>query len=161
MRNDIYIAAVGKITASTPDEFTAFLKRVRAAGYTPHSVTFHSPGGNMLAGMKMGADIRDRKLDTHVGESSRCASACMLAFIGGWSRKVTHDGRIGNHQFSHIDSAYAEIQSVQDMIGFLSSYHELMQVSPLAVMRAMTRRADDIYWYSPAERREWGIVTKR
>ena len=161
MRNDIYVAAVGEITASTPDEFTAFLARVRAAGYTPHSVTFHSPGGNMLAGMKMGATTRDLKLDTHVGERSRCASACMLAFIGGWSRKVTHDGRIGNHQFSHAESAYAKIQSVQDMIDFLSRYHELMHVSPLAVFKAMSRRADDIYWYSPQEQREWGIVTKR
>ena len=47
------------------------------------------------------------------------------------------------------------------MIDFLSRYHELMHVSPLAVFKAMSRRADDIYWYSPQEQREWGIVTKR
>ena len=53
------------------------------------------------------------------------------------------------------------IQPGQNLIGSLSRYHEVMQVSPLAVMKAMSRRADDIYWYSSAEQREWGIVTKR
>ncbi len=53
------------------------------------------------------------------------------------------------------------IQQGQIQVGFLSRYHDLIQVSPLAVTGSMSRRADDIYWQSPAERREWGIMTKR
>jgi hypothetical protein len=53
----------------------------------------------------------------------------MLAFIGGWSRKVTHDGRIGNHQISSDLTDVADIQDIQDLIGFLSEYHKEMQVS--------------------------------
>ncbi len=92
----------------------------------------------------LGTVIRKLKLDTHVGESSSCASACMLAFIGGWSRKVTHDGRIGNHQVQNTLTDIGSIQGVQDLIGFLSEYHREMNVSPLAVTAAMTRRSNEI-----------------
>lgn len=161
MRTDIFIAAVGEITSSTPDEFVAFLNKIDDLGFRPHSVTFHSPGGSLLGGVTLGAVIRKLKLDTHVGEGSTCSSACMLAFIGGWSRKVTHDGRIGNHQIRNTETDIGSIQGIQDLIGFLTEYHQEMNVSPLAVTAAMTRRSHEMYWYSPTERRDWGIVTKR
>ena len=146
---------------STPDNFKSFLKRINSRGYRPHSVTFHSPGGSLFGGITLGAIIRDLQLDTHVGESSSCSSSCMLAFIGGWSRKITQDGRIGNHQIRHAETEVGSIQTVQDLIAFLSEYHTRMQVSPLAVTAAMSRRADEMYWYSKREQREWGIVTRR
>lgn len=161
MRTDIFISAIGRITASTPDDFIAFLREIDSRGYRPHSVTFHSPGGSLTGGIALGQIIRKLKLDTHVGKDSSCSSACMLAFIGGWSRKVTHDGRIGNHQVRNVESDVANVQDIQDLIGILSEYHKQMNVSPLAVTAAMTRRSDEMYWYSAMERSEWGIVTKR
>lgn len=161
MLTDIYISAVGEITPETPDRFVTFLRSIDSQGYRPHSVTFHSPGGSLASGIELGHLIRRLQLDTHVGKSSECASACMLAFIGGWSRKVTHDGRIGNHQLSNTASDVANIQDIQTLIGYLSDYHSEMNVSPLAVTAAMTKRSSAMYWYSPSERKEWGIETKR
>jgi hypothetical protein len=161
MRTDIYVAAVGKITADTPTEFVSFLKEAVRLGLRPKSVTFHSPGGNMLGGVGLGRAIRALKLDTHVGEGSSCASACMLAFIGGWSRKVTHDGRIGNHQFWNAGSDVGRIEEVQDTIAALSAYHSEMNVSALAVTAALQSKSKEMHWYSPSERTEWGIVTRR
>lgn len=161
MRSDIFVSAIGHVSKDTPIEFLSFLETVVKLGYEPHSVTFHSPGGSLLGGVTLGRVIRKLKLDTHVGKSSKCASACMLAFIGGWSRKVTHDGRIGNHQLSDSATDVASIEGIQDLIGYLVEYHKEMNVSPLAVTAAMTRHADEIYWYDSRERSEWGIVTKR
>ena len=161
MRTDIFIAAVGRITIDTPDNFVSFLRTIDSRGYQPHSITFHSPGGSLFGGIKLGGIIRELQLDTHVGEGSECSSACMLSFIGGWSRKVTHDGRIGNHQLSNTATDVASIEDVQSLIGYLSNYHREMNVSPLAVTAAMTRLSSEMYWYSPIEREEWGIVTKR
>lgn len=161
MRTDIFIAAVGQITAQTPDEFLSFLGAVSRRGLRPESVTFHSPGGSLGAGIELGRIIRSLRLDTHVGKSSVCGSSCMLAFIGGWSRKVTHDGRIGNHQFKNRLREVDRVEDVQDLIARLAEYHREMNVSPLALSAAITRRADEMYWYSPQERAEWGIVTKR
>lgn len=161
VRNEIYVAAVGEITPSTPDELARFLRAVVASGMEPHSVTFHSPGGSMVGGIGLGKLIRSLHLDTHVGQGSTCTSACMLAFIGGWSRKITHDGRIGNHQLRSSRTDVASIETIQDLIGYLSEYHREMNVSPLAVTTAMTRRSNEMYWYSHLEQREWGIVTRR
>lgn len=161
MRTDIFIAAVGEISQNTPVQFANFLRRVVSEGYRPHSVTFHSPGGSLVGGIALGHLLRELKLDSHVGKGSECASACMIAFIGGWSRKVTHDGRIGNHQLSSTASDLANIGDIQTLIGLLSKYHTEMNVSPLAVTAAMTKRSNQMYWYTPRERAEWGIVTKR
>lgn len=161
MRSDIYVAAVGEITSRTPEDLIAFLRRVTASGLQPHSVTFHSPGGSLVGGIGLGRIIRTLELDTHVGEASRCTSACMLAFIGGWSRKVTHDGRIGNHQIRNALTEIGSIEGIQDLIAYLSDYHREMNVSPLAVNAAMSRRSHEMYWYSREERNEWGIVTRR
>jgi hypothetical protein len=161
LRSGVFIAAVGRITASTPDEFLAFARQLVASGLAPHSVTWHSPGGSLYGGITLGRMIRKLRLDTHVGAASECASACAFAFFGGVSRKVTHDGRIGNHQIRDSQSDIGSIQGVQDLIAYLSDYHREMNVSPLALTAAITRRSHEIYWYSAQERREWGIVTKR
>lgn len=162
LRTNIYISAVGRITSATPADFLAFLREVdRSRLARPHSVTFHSPGGSIVGALALGRMIRTARLDTHVGQSSECASACFLAFIGGWSRKVTHDGRIGNHQIRNSVSEVDRVETVQDLIHLLSDYHREMQVSPLAVTAAMSKRSSEMYWYSPIERREWGIVTIR
>ncbi|MBO6813570.1 MAG: hypothetical protein JJ891_01835 [Rhizobiaceae bacterium] len=161
IKDKIYVAAVGHISENTHNDLLNFLNASVNKGYEIHSITFHSLGGTMLSGMLMGAFIREVKLDTHVGKGSVCASACFLAFIGGWSRKVTHDGKIGNHQMSYSTSTQGDIQAIQDMIGILSEYHKSLNVSPLAVTAAMTRRSNEMYWYSPKEQKEWGVVTTR
>ncbi len=157
MRTGIYISAVGVITQNTPNEFLRFLSKVDKLGFTPAAVTFHSPGGSLFGGLTLGSIIRERKLHTRVGQNSDCSSACMVAFIGGRSRKVAHNGSIGNHQFA-LD---ADDRVVQSLIAFVSDYHKRMDVSPLAVEAAMTRTPDEMYWYSPQEISEWGIVTRR
>lgn len=161
LRSGIYVAAVGEITEATPARFAEFLREASAQGHIVHSVTFHSPGGNLLAGIVFGKIIRRLKIDTHVGEASNCASACALAFLGGWSRKVTHDGKIGNHQISHSVSDTGSIETTQELLAAIAEYHGEMNVSPLALTTAISKRKDQMYWYSPTERAEWGIVTKR
>ena len=160
MKSQIYVAAIGTIGQETPLRLMAFLDAARHAGYDPQSVTFHSDGGNLRAAIQMGKTIRAIGLDTHVGKDSICASACMEAFIGGRSRKVTHNGRIGQHQYSSqygIDT----IENVQNKIAYLGEYYKSMQVSPLALTQSLTKTREEMYWYSQKEMSEWGIVTRR
>jgi len=92
-----YVLAQGVITPRTPDIFTAFLEgRPR---YKP-TIHFDSPGGNLMAAMRLGFSIRKHGLDTYVGGpyehepalgaetqtivgSAVCLSACAYAFLGG------------------------------------------------------------------------------
>ena len=72
----------------------------------------NSPGGNLLAGMKLGKVIRKWELFTHIGKASKngehfesdpgeCYSACALAFLGG------------EYRFHKDGSEYESIDSIR------------------------------------------------
>lgn len=120
-----WIAAEGVINERTPQEFSSFVAKVGAG---PGAIIrFNSTGGNLLAGLKLGAIVRALNADTTVGKSvgkegangvvwtdpnyrgdvGSCASACVLAFAGGVQRYAVstvsvgfqETGRLGVHQF--------------------------------------------------------------
>lgn len=109
-----WIAAEGKITRNTPKSFQEFLKK---SGARDTFVQFDSPGGNLLAAIKLGELIRAAKLDTSVGGTvfhqnggmwsgtrpGICASACAYAFLGGKMR-IASGNEIGVHQFYDSDA---------------------------------------------------------
>lgn len=102
-----WISAIGTIDESTPAKFEQFYKE------HPYSTTvvFHSPGGSLMAGMELGRLLRKYKIPVSIGETRRgtyrysetiegvCASACAYAFLGGASRSIDSDSKIGFHQF--------------------------------------------------------------
>lgn len=115
-----WIIAEGTIQQNTPEVFRKFLEVKKAKGV----VRFNSPGGNLLAGLKLGEMIRSAGLFTAVGKTigeqssfdadtiqekmpdsavyktpdGICASACVYAFIGGVTRFASKS-KIGIHQF--------------------------------------------------------------
>ncbi|MPR09664.1 hypothetical protein [Microvirga tunisiensis] len=114
-----WIVAEGTITPDTPGKFDAFLKE-KGISYRA-IVTFNSPGGNLIAGVKLGEAIRARNFLTSVGKTvglirggmvytgeedttpatkpaGICASACSYAFLGGTTRFGIGE-KIGVHQF--------------------------------------------------------------
>jgi hypothetical protein len=74
--------AVGTITEATPAAFAEFAKRNPSGA----PVEFHSPGGNLLAALKLGEMLRTGGYDTSLG--ALCASACVYAIIGGVNRYI-------------------------------------------------------------------------
>jgi hypothetical protein len=104
-----WIAAEGTITADTPNRFKAFLVKTIARNTF---VQFNSPGGNLVAALKLGEMIRAAHLDTSVGRTvfnqdggmwsgvlpGVCVSACAYAFLGGEMR-VVGESELGVHQF--------------------------------------------------------------
>ena len=112
-----WIIAEGTIQADTPEEFQKFVSKQKIE---PNEfIKLNSPGGNLLAGIKLGEMIRRVGLITGVGktvgkqspfdsnavESSEfeprngiCASACVYSFIGG-TKRFASKAKIGIHQF--------------------------------------------------------------
>ena len=107
-----WLAAEGEIVANTPTQFLEYLKKSPGCG----EVVFDSPGGNLLAALKLGSLINEHCTETSVGKSKRqrlfgtftpplylaerfdgvwdaqegeCASACVYAFMGGRTRNVS------------------------------------------------------------------------
>jgi hypothetical protein len=104
-----YIRAVGDIEDFTAAQFRDFIKAYRLEGQGL-TVVFSSPGGDVIAGLRLGREIREQGFNTQVGFPQRlprggysmrpgdCASACTFAFLGGVER-YAEDDVIGVHRF--------------------------------------------------------------
>jgi hypothetical protein len=113
-----WIAADGEISFETPQQFLKFLAEDPIMKWygekKPLGLTIYlnSPGGDLMAGIKLGELIRVQGFNAAVGKSvpsdvtasfrdiseGRCASACAYAFLGGVSR-TAKQGELGVHQF--------------------------------------------------------------
>lgn len=60
-------------------------------------VAFNSDGGNLSAGLGIGRAIRLKEFTTLVPKNSICASACGLAWLGGFERLVDEGAQVGFH----------------------------------------------------------------
>ncbi|MDM8566403.1 hypothetical protein QUF74_12240 [Candidatus Halobeggiatoa sp. HSG11] len=100
----LWIAAIGVIEEDTPEKF----KQSIADGT---KIVLHSPGGNLVAGIKLGRQIRTQRLNTFIANSinnpenrgpsggnphndfapGKCLSACAYAFLGGVDRIANID----------------------------------------------------------------------
>jgi len=104
-----YIRAVGDIEDFTAAQFRDFIRAYRLEGQGL-TVVFSSPGGDVIAGLRLGREIREQGFNTQVGFAQRlprggytmrpgdCASACTFAFLGGVER-YADDDVIGVHRF--------------------------------------------------------------
>ena len=87
-----YVSIQGTLVLNDDDDF-----RAKTATLTQAIVVLESNGGNLLAGIRIGALIRQRGFSAVVASASHCASACALAWLGGKVRYMGEGARIGFH----------------------------------------------------------------
>ncbi len=155
MRIDGYsswISAEGEITADTPTAFVTFLQD--ALIFPRQVIVINSPGGSVVASMRLGKIIRERQfltavartvrsdksiMEGHVSISSmvpgECASACVFALAGGVERSVADGSRVGANQIS-IDPNLA------------FSYFTEMGVDPIIATMIASKTPGEIKWLS-------------
>jgi hypothetical protein len=159
-----WIAAEGEITSHTPDDFKAFLEREHGG---PGIIRLNSPGGSVIAGLKLGEMFRAGGYSTEVGathimsgdpsywshatSSSRaddgsCASACAYAFLGGLNR-TAKAGTLGFHQFYNKEPASVAdgTSEAQAITGLLISYLKEMGIDSEILALASTTSPDELY----------------
>jgi hypothetical protein len=164
-----YILAQGTIVEKTPLAFEAFMSRI---DHKP-IVYFHSPGGSLAAGIKLGLLVRKFRLDTFVGgpyekfvEIGRpyavlvnravCYSACVYAFLGGVTRELKKGGQLGVHQFRGIRGDTGEA-SAQITTTVLANYIDAMGVDRRLLDIASTTGSDNVYSLSETEARQLNV----
>lgn len=160
-----YILAHGTIVNTTPSVFESLLSRI---DYKP-TVYFHSPGGNLAAGIRLGLAIRKADLDTVVGgpyekfvrlnepyavlvQKAICYSACAYAFFGGVTRELRDRGDLGVHQFRGARGDAGEA-SAQLTVAVLANYLDRMGVDRKVLDIASTITADRMQMFTQEEAR--------
>lgn len=150
----VWIRMEGEIVSGDSDKL---LGVIQGLDFNPGQAIyfeFDSPGGNFYEGMRIGIliDGLPHGVTTNVGgrglgEAGVCASACVLAFLGGHYR-FADEGEIGVHQFfSDVEMTSREATSrSQSASAEIVNYLVDMRVDP-AFFEAMTcTHAENVYW---------------
>lgn len=150
---DCSLRVEGEISAST----ASLVDRIPRSCDQPF-VFFDSPGGDVFAALRIGKTLREREASTAVGIHSTCASACVLAFVGGVQRMAP--GRIGLHRpfsnraSSSLNESDASYRGINTRIAtFLKSMN--LPVDLLNAMNAVPPQ--EIRWLSTKEKELYQI----
>jgi len=176
------IVADGEITDETPDEFMAFVgSRARGGGDVRSIVLLNSPGGKVVAAMKLGRMFRAvgaAAIVARAGEgpdgrvhimAGRCFSACVYALMGGRKRVVPTQSLVGIHRMFAMDGgidptgAHERQRRYDDggMRDALAKYSSDMGVSRDLINRAEQTSTDSIHILSPQEIARWRLGSSR
>lgn len=167
-----WIQASGIIEESTVEDFLEFISE--GPDWLPKRIRLSSPGGNLIAGVLLGEELRRLGFATEVGSHEPhpewpdmpywdftmrtpgiCASACAFAFMGGVERRIDPGSRIGVHQFftskSGLGEAEPDIRLVregfeQTIVALLLDYVLRMGVDGRLLVSAGLTEPDEMYW---------------
>ncbi|NIX76528.1 hypothetical protein [Microvirga terricola] len=151
---------------------------------------FDSPGGSMTAAGKLGETLRILKAKTIVGRAvirngeveidpGTCASACVVAYVGGTTRSMPKDSRLGVHSWmpdfllkqengqenskeKKSESKPMDQNSVEGLHRFTAAYlrHlDTMGVDLRLAVLALATPYRSIAWVSPRNQSLWSVVT--
>jgi hypothetical protein len=175
------IVADGVIEEDTPEAFVGFLESVADAPNLRDVVVLNSPGGRVVASMRLGAALRKLRAAVIVARfdagdgldfpsAGRCMSACVYALMGGARRVVPPASQLGIHRmssqdsggalgrlFTHASPSYAS----DDMVAALAGYAAQMGVSPTVIRVAERIPPEEIHIVSSAEQRRWRLASPK
>ncbi len=122
-------------------------------------VFLQSGGGIVSEGIKMGHIIRAAGLDTAV--TGYCASACVLAFLGGKNRFKDKGARLGDHQSLAVGDLTPERARQHRLLveASIRAHWQAMDADPAALAVAWKTSHFSVHWFRKNELRQWKIVT--
>jgi hypothetical protein len=118
-------------------------------------VAFDSPGGNLLAGLKIGETMRARGFGSLVPDGSTCASACAIAWLGGTKRYLASNARLGFHAASGENGISAPGNAL------VGAYMARLGLREDAVYALTAASPYDIAWLDFSSARDLGISVER
>jgi hypothetical protein len=120
-------------------------------------VTFASDGGALLAGIRIGTLIREKRFATLVADGATCASACAIAWLGGEKRFVGRGANVGFHAAYVLKAGGAVAESAPGN-AVLGAYLDRLGLSEDAIRYVTDAEPSTIHWMSTIEAAEHGIV---
>jgi hypothetical protein len=150
------IAIDGELELSDIDSFR-WRAELLPVGRT--TVEFRSKGGRLLAGIRIGAQIRAKRFNTVVPDGAQCASACALAWLGGVRRFVGEDSSVGFHTAYILKTAGPAESGPGNAI--LGAYLNQIGLSEEAILYITHAAPTSVQWMSLEEAAEYGIVVAK
>jgi hypothetical protein len=118
-------------------------------------VAFNSDGGDLVAGLEIGKQIRLRGLMTLVASGDRCVSACALAWLGGAKRFLQRGSAVGFHAtYKWINGSPIETGVGNALVG---AYLANLDLQDAAIVYITESPPESVTWLSPDDSRRLGI----
>lgn len=112
-------------------------------------VRLNSPGGSVLDALAIGRSIRKAELETVLGASDICLSACPYILASGTKRLVHGDAQVGVHQHyfgaNSALPAFLAVEHIQNGQADVMMYLSDMGIDPLIMQHALSTPSDEIY----------------
>src|SRR5262249_30191975 len=113
----------------------------------------------LLAGIRIGAQIRAKRFNTVVPDGAQCASACALAWLGGVRRFVGEHSSVGFHTAYILKTGGAAGSGPGDA-GLGAHLHQL-GLSEDAILYVTYAAPTAVHWMSLEEAAEYGIAVAK
>lgn len=146
----------GEFDRGDVDTFRSIIAPVATGRAT---VSFRSEGGSLVAGLRIGALIREKKFPTLVPDGAVCASACALAWLGGARRFVGQGANVGFHAAYVLRSnGPAESGPGNAVMG---AYLNQLGLSETAILYITKTAPTSIQWMTLEDASAYGIDVAR
>ena len=138
------------------NDVDTFRTKVASLSTSRVAVAFRSDGGSLVAGIRIGTLIREKKFTTIIPDGAQCASACALAWLGGTRRFMGHGSSVGFHA-AYILKSYGPIESGSGN-AILGAYLNQLGLSEDAILYITQAAPTSIQWMSLNDAAKHGIV---
>ena len=179
------ISAEGEIDRSSAEEFISFLRGAVDSDRLRNVVFINSPGGNVIGAIKLGTVFRKAGTAVVVAQardgqglaqdatflSAECLSACVYAIMGGKTRVVPPQSRLGVHRTSSFrfvgkdpagaDPGYQRIPTPDALLKALADYTQKMGVSREVLSVAQSAPSNSIRVLTRSEVSRWRLGKER
>ncbi len=154
---DLLIHLRGELQVGVTSQVAALL----AAHAQISGIILDSGGGHIYAGRGLARLIRERALNTYVGE--QCASSCATAFIAGAVRTLGAGARLGFHQYTNLGKQNPALPAMdidaehaKDMAWF-----ESQGISADFLAKIFAQPPHKMWWPPAEELRRAGVIHHR
>ena len=162
--NDRSIVISGRIDPGDEVHFLSSLSRLRRGGTI--EVYLSSPGGSVLAAMKIADIVHKAGLTTQIPYRATCASACVLVFAAGVTRIADADSTIAVHSAGMPGQADVDQEMVENggtlavtalMARIMSSYG----APPSVIGKMVLTPTDEAAVLTRADLEAWNVKITR
>lgn len=151
---DPFIIITGDIVSGDVEKFRLTILQNDKADV----VFLSSNGGSTLAAINIGKMIRLKEMSTAVLHNNPCVSACGLIWLGGTSRYLSGNARIGFHA-TYTDKNGKKIESGMGN-ALVGRYLTLLNMSERAVAYMTAATPDRLNWITAENSKTYGVELK-
>lgn len=150
---EVRVILAGPITRADVDSAAVMAKLLKSGAQklAGNTVWFSSDGGDVDAGMELGRLLRELGVHTRVGDTDRCLSSCVFAFMGGERRRVA--GQLGIHRpyFPYTEDSPDRKRRFRHLQKVLKDYVEELDFPPSLYEAVMLAPPERMKMLSTAE----------